>query len=259
MSNFTTWRSLVDGEELSAIPDSAISQYVSPQFTSSGWPDNISDKDITTISGLTNDETAFGGEEAVVGDGTDDHGAGDVWDHWDNMHQDLSFGVSINTSDANGAIVGVEIPELTERQFFTVEIGEGRTSQFSDAGKPNIFFRDGANGDEYAVGTDVVRVDDGEDTHIGFSKTGNTGSDGIRIYINGSEVDVNVTVDEGFASGGGGDLADFNEEIAYFAHFDHDVNVVTDHIDAKIHEIVTYDEALSESEWADEFNRQPWS
>ena len=43
MTEFTTWRSLVDGEEISAIPDSAIAQYDATEEPSTGSINSISD------------------------------------------------------------------------------------------------------------------------------------------------------------------------------------------------------------------------
>ena len=66
MSNFTTWRSLVDGEEILVIPDSAVAHYVADDYDEENgvWPDRINNYDLTG-SGPTLTQDGIGGEPAV--------------------------------------------------------------------------------------------------------------------------------------------------------------------------------------------------
>ena len=60
MSNFTTWRSLVDGEEIVAIPDSAVAHYDATQEGATG--------PISTINDLIG-SADLSGDATVIGDG----------------------------------------------------------------------------------------------------------------------------------------------------------------------------------------------
>ena len=63
MSNFTTWRSLVDGEEIGAIPDSVVNRYSSSALdlndgaTVDPWPDEVGSVDLPAEASPTYDET----------------------------------------------------------------------------------------------------------------------------------------------------------------------------------------------------------
>ena len=78
MSDFTTWRSLVDGEEIGVIPDSAIAQYDAQVLDLddgegvTSWPDEIGDVGTLTGGTPTYQTDEINGNPAVVFDGTDD-------------------------------------------------------------------------------------------------------------------------------------------------------------------------------------------
>ena len=79
MSNFTAWRSLVDGEEVGGIPDSAVWQInaqeltgLSDQDTINTWPDVIGSNDLDQGTGLTYVTDGINGKPSARADGVDD-------------------------------------------------------------------------------------------------------------------------------------------------------------------------------------------
>ena len=72
MTEFTTWRSLVDGAEITAIPDSVLLQYFATQVTGGDttWPDDNGVKDMS-LTGDETDTTLSDGSEALSFDTSD--------------------------------------------------------------------------------------------------------------------------------------------------------------------------------------------
>ena len=76
MSNFTTWRSLVDGEEIGEIPDSAVYRFDAHSINATdgdsitSWQCDVTGDTITGDATYTND--GIDGEPAVYFNGTDD-------------------------------------------------------------------------------------------------------------------------------------------------------------------------------------------
>ena len=75
MSNFTTWRSLVDGEEIAVIPDSVVLQYFATEVSGGSltWPDDNEVRDMV-LTGDESDNTLSDGLDSLNFDGTSDHG-----------------------------------------------------------------------------------------------------------------------------------------------------------------------------------------
>ena len=257
MSNFTTWRSLVDGEEIGAIPDSAIYQYVFDSFTASNWPDEISEPDkvdIDSIDGLTEDSSAFGGAGGVSGDDGDSGDSAPLTEFWPNaVTEEHAIGVSIETNDSNGAISGMRDDDLPSTQIYEIAVGEGQN--FSGAsGHPAIGMRDG-NGDSTEVDTDSFSVDDGASYHIIFNVVFD--SDPVEIWINNDEKDVNTQRDN--FTNDPNLIGTMNERWGFFGEFRSDPSDVVSTIDAEIREFIFYNDSLTADEIASEYNRQPFS
>ena len=123
MSNFTTWRSLVDGEEISGIPDSVV--------------DNFNDEDDAEQPGIYDTETDF----SDIWDGST------AWDRVDNEESKVGDfalkGTSSNLETAWSDSVN-RIPERGEWfQFWTWQTSDGRFSvALSDS---TNFMDDGAH------------------------------------------------------------------------------------------------------------------
>ena len=99
MSNFTTWRSLVDGEEILAIPDSAIAQFLPSNYDTGqdAWPDEIGGVgDLTEGTGIT----------AVL---TDEQNGEDLLDFDDDRVEASNVAESINQPYT--AIFGAEVTD----------------------------------------------------------------------------------------------------------------------------------------------------
>ena len=79
MSNFTTWRSLVDGEEIGAIPDSGLDhRYIADDIDSSdgdtidSWSPSEGDLTLNAVGGPIYRSNGIGGNPSVEFDGVDD-------------------------------------------------------------------------------------------------------------------------------------------------------------------------------------------
>ena len=76
MTEFTTWRSLVDGERIDSIPDSVVNQYDARTYDGSDtWTDDVGNQNMTIVGSPT-ESTLSDGSDSISGDGVDDAGRG---------------------------------------------------------------------------------------------------------------------------------------------------------------------------------------
>ena len=79
MSNFTAWRSLVDGEEIGAIPDSVVYQYNSQDETLNDgetytvYTDQQGNQNLDAVGGPVHTTTGINGYPSADTDGVDDY------------------------------------------------------------------------------------------------------------------------------------------------------------------------------------------
>ena len=130
MSNFTTWRSLVDGEEIGAIPDSVVHQYNSQDLDLSDndpvstWPDEVGEADLSENNSPTFETDAINGEPAVLYNGSDQsHQATNDAEDWvfytdadsmaclaviETFNSDQNQGVATTTDDGTGGYFAID-------------------------------------------------------------------------------------------------------------------------------------------------------
>ena len=116
MTEFTTWRSLVDGAEISAIPDSALLYWQAGSFAEP-WPDDALGRDMI-IDGLTQSTV---NDTTVVSNTGDNTGSADVSEFLSELENGVAVEFPIKPNDDNADILGA----LDDGRF---AIGHGDTS-----------------------------------------------------------------------------------------------------------------------------------
>ena len=103
MVDFTggTWRSLIDGSEVGAIPDSAVYYWLAESFADP-WLDEIVEREMS-ISGLT--ATTVDGRDAVAGDGSD-YGEANISDFESQLNGPFAVEFALATTDDNMEMFG---------------------------------------------------------------------------------------------------------------------------------------------------------
>ena len=235
MSNFTTWRSLVDGEEIAGIPDSAVSQYRIDEGSDStlnnefdGQPDGtiygaswIEDTDLTGGWGLD-----FGGEDYV-----------DIDSQFDFIDDEaeLTFCVTIDVDSLNaddrwwhhtdGSTYAIGVGIDQDGDGVSARFNDDRGDIQGDIGTTDI----SAGRVRVGVWLDVQNFD--AQFAINGDLKDKESLEG-RATENGAE--------NTFGDLRGDDSGDFNFE-------------------GILDNPIWYDKKLSESEFEDDYNAQPWS
>ena len=244
MSNFTTWRSLVDGEEIGAIPDSVVHQYITEDFTQTNWPDSEGNSDMDTISGLSEDSNAFNGTGGVGGDGTDDHGLSDTMGDFGSQ-LDGGFAVVFGFSIDNQADLMATLNDDDFTKFFVrTASGEGATDD-----RLNFIISDTGN-DRIGVNSDTDITDGGEYVAI-LNKSQGTSASDMEIYFKPDEDASEVAIDESF-----GTASNFEFDMTYFAR-----NLrgdIDSHADATMTDIRWFSSPLDLSEREQVFDQYNW-
>ena len=167
MSDFTTWRSLVDGEEIGVIPDSVTNQWLMDEGTGTTLNDNIGNIP-ASLSGASwlEDADAEGGWKTSY-DGTDDY--------WET---DDAFG--INGSDYTG-MVWLEYDDSMEGDSTaylhamdgTNDNGWGIGMSGGSPGQPRLVHRDAGSFNMAELSTSI---NDGEWYLLAAAGSGDTGT-----------------------------------------------------------------------------------
>ena len=179
MSNFTTWRSLVDGEEVGGIPDSGVFQDSQVQWwagegidvddgqQTSGWQDVLLDATATDVGAPTfrADQAGF---PAVEYDGVDDG------------HDFPSFSGIPTGSDPISFAATVYLPSLQSSTLFGYgndTTNEAHEFRFEDDGNVRWGHWSGtvASGGDYPTGEWITTG-------------GRTDGDTVTVFLNGTNV-----------------------------------------------------------------------
>ena len=227
MSNFTTWRSLVDGEEIDEIPDIAIHHWDFEGASASGTaPDLIGDADLD-----------LNGEEVSTHDGRSDAFRTEGLNgpsNWDDPDHGYTNGISLSggytfsielwfwfdssqpgSSPRGAPTLTTDIPGNSRDGIITRDVGDHRW--------------EGDNSDNWRIETNDNR---NEWVHHVLVSDG----DDAIVYTNGSE-------DERTS------LSDYNEETDQWTDFSVGNGPGTaDGIAGWFDNIIIYDDALSQSE-----------
>ena len=200
MSDFTTWRSLVDGEEIGAIPDPVEYQLVAEDYDDDAGEWDASDGSLTMvdIGSPTKNEDDVNGLASITLDGTDD-----------GFQEDTGGAVSLKQPYAFVAVVNMAVSGSNSNNgHYIADAEEG-----PEGGSGSIFAAiDGDNNDgaavfadSWMVGSDlgtawviVSGVFNGPDSEIRINKsvdvTGDPGSrdfEDMVIGMRASDLDAN--------------------------------------------------------------------
>ena len=240
MSNFTTWRSLVDGEEIGEIPDSAIHHWPMDEGSGSSVEDVIGSAD-GSLNGPSWISNNWEGGYALEGDGVDDYVETTTWgDFGSNLDGEFAVALTIEpytTFSSTTPLIGAD--DVTFRISFS-DVGAG-------SGELEYFSRDGSGDDINVATTD--RYDDGTRHRVVINKTGNDAND-VRIWVDNSDVDQTVSADDNPTN-----YSNFSEEV-WFHGRSGDGRIDYEGV---IDNVVVYDSSLSNSEIEKDYNAQPWT
>ena len=246
MSDFTTWRSLVDGEEIGVIPDSEVFHPID-EGSGTTWADANGDRDASFNSlEWIEDSDAFGGQKAKT-DGVD--GSGTIsYDELGSELQDFALAFTVETTD--------------EAVLFSYEgddIGEGEqrfeiwTSGFYDTptGRIGIVIRDD-NSDDYSFYSDTD-VTDGSRYRV-FIRVIDASNHDAEIYV----------TEEGESFGADDANNERTESPSNFVDFEDDLRIAErfrggDNIENEWDALAIYENDPGSDEAEDDFNAQPWS
>ena len=226
--NFQKWRSLIDGQEVSAIPDSVVMQYVATNVNGGDttWTDDTGTSDMSLTGGET--DTTVNDSEALNFDGVDDHGLitlpsdleGSSLQEWS-----IEFSLAWTHSSDNvitGVIDGSQLFQIRINRKFGTETGQIDFRIDDDTGNELLFAPE-----------NNPNLDDGDRHDISFIIDDASNND-VRIEIDGSDVNVDLGSSDGpndfddwsFDAAVGGrnneGSVDLNEEIDLIAQRWHD-------------------------------------
>ena len=248
MTEFTTWRSLVDGAEISAIPDSVAYHWQTPISGESegsnpdAWPGDSGAQEVSDIAldGITYREDAFGsGRDALDGDGTD-NGRVDINGYESELDGNVAHGFTFASEDTGSwrgpMLFGVDD---INNSFWLVTLGE--TPNGGTEGAITVFYRD-TDGNNLEFETVSSSFDDGDPYDVLIQKNGNDFGD-CEIWIDQSEVDITELEDQGFNG-----TVDFPDgEIGVWCVLDSDGDVQNES-DTEFERLTLYDDYLPEGE-----------
>ena len=259
MSNFTTWRSLVDGEEILAIPDSAIFHWPFAEGSGSTLSEELDGQD-GAINGPTWTSGSWWDDYALSGDGTDDYVETTTWGgFWEDYANDeFTVLFTFETTDDFASLIGGRADGGNNNQRFMLNTGDVGEGSAPVSGKLNFQWAgDESSGADYSVVHTEEDVTDGTRYRAALvvdNDSGRVNADAVSFALNGSFVEDVTEQDEA------------NEEfedimgnpILFFAHSDEGGDDAA-HIDAEIDNIIVTNEGLSESEIQDDYDAQPWT
>ena len=182
----------------------------------------------------------YAGQWALEGDGVDDYVATSDWGNFgSNMANNFSIvtTVQFTTDGTNEYFIGHR------------NSGNAWLVLTANSGSLQFFIRDIDN-NEIGQDTDLT-YNDGEKHRAVINKTGNAASD-IDIYVDSELVDSTQTEDENY-----GNVEDF--EFVVFMLARNNEGSPDMFADVNMDNVIVYDYALSQSEIAEDYRRQPWS
>ena len=239
MSDFTTWRSLVDGEEISAIPDSAIHHWPIDEGSGGTIEDVIGthDADVNGPTWVSND---YRRQYALDGDGVDDYiDLGTLGDYGSEVvsTNDFAWVLTLEVDDPSSG------DEILGARFAFTNVDRLHV-QFR--GDDEIRCLYGGDRNDFSIGPDLT-----VGKHRLVINRSGTGWDGWELYVNGEEQDGSNEGDSGETAEG-----DLQNDLYMMAK---NSDAAEGHLDCVIDNVIFTDSALSESEIQDDYDLQPWS
>ena len=242
MVSFNTWRSLVDGESISAIPDSAVHQLKLDDVNGSVL-DSIGDLDGTT-RGVTSIDGDYVGGSASEGDGVDDDISLGTWGDFD-----VSFceepATILFTVDGFGGGRAAIFGNSTSRR---VKI---ETNDIGPDGSLDFLVRPEGGGDEDRTHTtNGGLIDDGNKHRIALRIPGDDVNN-WEFAVDGNIEDMTVSKNEGIS-----DDLPLNQSDDVLLHRAADDS---EYFGGVIDNFIVTNSSLSDSKIVDDYNQQPWS
>lgn len=222
-----------------------VSRYRTDDFTTNVWPDAVGSSDIDTVSGLSFDDTAFGGAGGVSADGVDDYGLSDSMGSFgSNLTTPHAIAFRFSTEDQGGVLISSDNGN-GDPNFLIIG-----TSGFegADDTKLSYLVRD-TDGNRNVVQTNQD-VTDGGDYRVIIQResSGGDASD-IQIYIGAADnSEQDIVQNEAYA-----DPNNFSTDVGYFAR-NRDGQAPDFNINATMGQVVWFGESLNANERENVFN-----
>ena len=233
---------------IDAIPDSVVPQkeihsYPVTGFTTENWPDGIGQSDIDTINGPTFDDSLFGSEGGVKGDGVDDFAQSDTMGSFgSNINGSWAVAIPFSTTDNDGHILGVA--NESNDTNFVVELGQNVPDN-----KLGASFRDDSRDTQRINCT--PDVNDGANYVVIIQSTGSSASD-KAIYFEPNNDVSSIDFDDGPL----GTTSNFDLPMTYFSR--NLFGDVDSHLEISLNTPRWFDDSLTESERSDVFDAYSW-
>ena len=185
MTEFTEWRSLVDGERISAIPDSVVLQYFATEVDGgdAAWPDDKGTENMTLTGGESN-EALSDGAEALGFDGNDDKGLIDVPDDFDGDGLEaFSLEIAFETTDTGrNRLFGCRNDDGNQRIELLINADENFNE---DEGRLSFRLSDG-NASDLRAATNDISINDGNRKDVTVIVEDSTQND-LSIIVDGAD------------------------------------------------------------------------
>ena len=246
MSNFTTWRSLVDGEEVGGIPDSAVLHYPFKDRDNNTIVEVLQDEN-ATANGTTNISNNWFEGFAEDFDGDDDRVEIPI-QSWTSTVQNVNWGFAFTfTSNDNGSFEnlfggpgGGTGHDITVRSGVRGSSGSLETEMHS-------------GGDRIEVYSDASGFFDGGKYRVFWRSTGNDASD-LELYVNNSEESLSIE-----NNNSGFDWADFDPpDEPLFMGGDNNGGDLRRFTDMEGDNVIVYNNP-TRGDIEEDYNIQPWS
>ena len=251
MVDFTggTWRSLIDGSEVGAIPDSAI--YHLPILERSGDTivEELQDEDAAAV-GTTNVSNDWWEGYAEEGGGSDDYIEWTTLPDLAELRQNGDFSILFTVDDLTdrGSIFGTR--NSTNENNLIITNDDSHFS--SDPDVLNLTLRGESERSVTVSGsTDIT---DGGRYRCVVTCTGMDDPDGWQFFVNGSEE--SMTVEDG--SGEGDSVPDtLDDEVTILA--ENSGGSIERFVSGIVDNIIITDDIMDSTTVEDDYNSQPWS
>ena len=235
MVDFTggTWRSLIDGSEVVAIPDSAI-YYWDPSEFADPWVDEVVDEEMS-VSGLSS--SAFDdGTDAVEGGGSDDGTAPNI----DLRNNEMTIEYEIQTTTSDEQFVMGSVNSSGDTRGFMSGIN-GTTGGGDSEGDIGLWITD-SNGNQLEIGGSV-NINNGEKRKVTF-KIPDASNNEIDLIVDGEFEDIELLQAE---SPNAEDMSDDIDQpqVGYWGRF-LDGSMIAE-LDGKLGTIIFHDEAVDQT------------
>jgi len=231
----------------SAIPDSAINQYQFTDFSTSEWSDSIGSLNLTTISGLQADGTAFDGTGGVESPTQGDFAQDSQFSFLqNNYYSQWAFAVGFSTTDNNGFLWSIN--SVNNGFNHTINCGIGRDATNGHIGIGRRFNSNSATQVE-----SNVPVNDGNEYVALIQSTGPAASD-LEIYF---EPSVNSATINASGATGTSSESFSSTDMTYFAR--NDQGTIIEGLSMTMTRILWADTPFTtQSERQQVFNLYPW-